>query len=82
MYVNMRGMSKMRTTFSLDSRVLRAARIAAARSGKRDSEIVEEALRSYLALDVVDRVRERATLGAEAADALVYEELHASRAAR
>ena len=82
MYVNMRGMSKMRTTFSLDSRVLRAARIAAARSGKRDSEIVEEALRSYLALDVVDRVRVRATLGAEAADALVYEELHASRAER
>ena len=82
MYVYTLWMSRMRTTFSLDSRVLRAARIAAARSGKRDSGIVEEALRSYLTLDVFDRVRERAALGAEAADALVYEELHASRAAR
>ena len=74
--------SRTRTTFSLDSRVLRAARIAAARAGKRDSEIVEEALRSYLALDVVDRVRERAALDAGAADALAYEELHDSRAER
>ena len=75
-------MSKTRTTLSLDSRVLRAARIAAARTGKRDSAIVEEALRSYLALDVIDRVRERAGIGAEAADTLVYEELHASRMRR
>ena len=46
--------------------------------GKRDSEIVEEALRSYLGLGVVDAVRERAAMGGDAADAL--EELHASRA--
>lgn len=72
-------MSKARTTFSLDARVLRAARIAAARAGKRDSEIVEEALRTYLALDVFERVRDRAALDADDADALAYEELHASR---
>ena len=75
-------MTQMRTTFSLDSRVLRAARIAAARAGKRDSEIVEEALRSYLGLGVVTAVRERAALGSEAAERLAYEELHASRARR
>ena len=75
-------MPKMRTTLSLDSRVLRAARIAAARAGKRDSEIVEEALRSYLGLDVVTAVRERAAMGAEAAERLAYEELHSSRARR
>ena len=75
-------MTQMRTTFSLDSRVLRAARIAAARAGKRDSEIVEEALRSYLGLDVVAAVRERAVMGAEAAERLAYDELHASRARR
>ena len=75
-------MTQLRTTFSLDSRVLRAARIAAARAGKRDSEIVEEALRSYLGLDVVAAVRERAALSAEAAERLAYDELHASRARR
>jgi len=75
-------MPQSRTTFSLDARVLRAARIAAARTGKRDSEIVEEALRSYLGLDVVAAVRERAAIGADAAERLAYNELHASRAAR
>jgi hypothetical protein len=75
-------MTQMRTTFSLDARVLRAARIAAARAGKRDSEIVEEALRSYLGLDVVAAVRERAAMSAEAAERLANEELHASRARR
>jgi hypothetical protein len=75
-------MNRMRTTLSLDARVLRAARIAAARAGKRDSEIVEEALRSYLGLGVVEAVRERAAMSADAADVLAYEELHASRARR
>jgi len=75
-------MQRTRTTLSLDSRVLRAARIAAARAGKRDSELVEEALRSYLGLDVVAAVRERAAMGADAADALAYDELHVSRARR
>ena len=75
-------MPQSRTTFSLDSRVLRAARIAAARTGKRDSEIVEEALRSYLGLDVVGAIRERAAMSAEAADRLADNELHESRAAR
>ncbi len=75
-------MTRMRTTLSLDSRVLRAARIAAARAGKRDSEIVEEALRSYLGLGVVAAARERAAMGAAAADELAYDELHMSRARR
>lgn len=72
-------MSKVRTTLSLDDGVLRAARIAAARAGKRDSEIVEEALRSFLGLAVVDRVRAKSVLQADDAEALAYSELHASR---
>ena len=75
-------MAKARTTLALDPGVLRAARIAAARTGKRDSEIVEAALRSYLGLDVVDAVRGRASLSAAEADALAYRELHASRKRR
>lgn len=75
-------MSQTRTTFSLDSRVLRAARIAAARTGKRDSEIVEEALRAYLGVGVIDRLRATSDLSSEAADKLAYQELHASRKRR
>ncbi len=78
----MRHVVQSRTTLSIDAQVLRATRIAAARAGKRDSEIVEQALRSYLGLDVVPAVRARAGMDADAADQLAYEELHASRARR
>jgi len=74
--------SKTRTTFSLDSQVLRAARIAAARSGKRDSEIVEQALRSYLGFEVIDRIRAKSDLGSDAAETVAHDEVHASRAQR
>lgn len=72
-------MLRTRTTLSIESEVLRATRIAAARSGKRDSEIVEDALRAYLGLAVIDRIRERSNLSAEDAETLAYAELHASR---
>ena len=36
--------------------MLRATRIAAARQGKRESEIVEEALRGYLGLGVLEEI--------------------------
>lgn len=72
-------MSRTRTTLSIDDQVLRAARIAAARSGKRDSELVEDALRAYLGLTVIDRIRSASDLTPEAAEQLAYAELHASR---
>lgn len=72
-------MGRTRATLSIDDDVLRAARVAAARSGKRDSELVEEALRAYLGFAVVERVRGRSDLSPTAADELVYRELHASR---
>lgn len=72
-------MARTKTTVYLDPDVLRAARIMAARTGRRDSDVVEEALRSYLGIEVVDRVRERSPLGSDEAEALAYAELHASR---
>lgn len=75
-------MPRARTTLSLDADVLRAARIAAARTGKHDSEIVEEALRAYLGLGVIDRVRSTSGLSEKAAGKLAYDELHASRRRR
>ena len=71
-------MAKRKTTIYVDEQILRAARVAAARSGKSDSQIVEEALLEYLGLGV-DRVWSRGTLAEEDALGLAYEELHASR---
>jgi hypothetical protein len=54
-------MPKSRTTITLDQEVFRAMKIKAARTGKRDSQVVEEALRRDLGLgdleDVWSRVR-------------------------
>jgi predicted transcriptional regulator len=44
-------MSKTRTTVTLDDEVFRAVRIKAARTGQRDSQVIEEALRRDLGLD-------------------------------
>jgi hypothetical protein len=75
-------MARSKTTIYLDPQVLRATRIAAARAGKRDSDVVEDALREYLGLAVIDRVRSRSDLDAEEAMRLAYEELHAMRRER
>jgi hypothetical protein len=54
--------------------------VAAARAGKRDSDVVEEALRRYLGLALLDQVWVRDDLGEEEALQLAYQELHAMRA--
>lgn len=66
-------------TFYLDEDVLRAARVSAARSDRRDSEVVEQALRAFLGFDVVERVWARSDLGEDAAMELAVSELHAMR---
>jgi hypothetical protein len=75
---------KQRATFSLDPEVLRAARVAAARAGRRDSELVEDALRSYLAIGVLDEIWRRRPADApdlsdEEALRLARDEQHAAR---
>lgn len=71
--------SKKKVTFYLDEEVLRAARVSAARHDRRDSEIVEEALRSYLGFDVLERVWARSDLTADEAMELAVSEQHALR---
>jgi hypothetical protein len=75
-------MGRTKTTVYLDPRVLRATRVRAARTGKRDSDVVEEALREYLGLAVIDRIRARSNLTPEEAEAAAYEELQAFRRER
>ncbi len=71
--------TKKKVTFYLDEDVVRAARVRAARTDRRDSEIVEDALRSYLGFDVVERVWARSNLGEAEAMELAVSEIHAMR---
>ena len=74
-------MSKARTTITLDETVLRAVRVKAARSGRRDSDVIEEALRRDLGLDLLERVWETADLDGEEALRIAVEEQHKARRA-
>ena len=75
-------MARSKTTVYLDPGVLRATRAHAARTGKRNSDIVEQALREYLGLALVERTRAKADLSEDEAMKLAYDELHAMRAER
>jgi len=75
---------KQRATFSLDPDILRATRVAAARAGRRDSELVEEALRHYLAIGVLEEIWQRRPADApelsdEEAVKVAGDEQHAAR---
>ena len=74
-------MPKSRTTVTLDERVLRAVRIRAARTGRRDSEVIEAALRRDLGLDLLERIWASADLDEEEATRLAVEAQHESRRA-
>jgi hypothetical protein len=44
----MAGMTRKKTTVYIDEALLRAAKVAAARTGKREYEVFEDALRRHL----------------------------------
>jgi hypothetical protein len=75
-------MSKARTTLTIDADVLRAVRLRAASTGRGDSEVIEEALRRELGLDLLDRMWERAALPEAQAEALAVEAQHRTRPRR
>lgn len=58
-------MPKARTTVTLDEDVFRAVKIKAARTGKRDSQVIEESLRRDLGLDDLAEIWAKATPAAE-----------------
>lgn len=49
-------MAKIRTTLTIDEEVWKAVRVLAARIGKRDSEVIEAALRRDLGFDLLERI--------------------------
>jgi hypothetical protein len=75
-------MSKVRTTLTVDEDVLRAVKITAARSGKGDSQVIEEALRRDLGLDLLERLWARNDMSEGEAMALAVEAQHATRPTR
>jgi Ribbon-helix-helix protein, copG family. len=75
-------MSKVRTTLTIDEEVLRAVKVRAARTGKGDSEVIEEALRRDLGLELLDRIWAANRLAEDEALALGVEAQHSTRPPR
>jgi ribbon-helix-helix CopG family protein len=75
-------MAKVRTTLTVDEEVLRAVKIRGARTGKGDSEVIEEALRRDFGLDLLDRLWLRNDLSEEQAIELAVEAQHSTRRRR
>jgi hypothetical protein len=75
-------MSKVRTTLTIDEQVLRAVKHSAARSGKRDSQVIEEALRREFGLDLLEGLWARNDLSEEKATAVAVEAQHKTRRKR
>ena len=72
-------MPKVRTTLTIDASVLRAVKVRAARSGRGDSEVIEEALRRDLGLDVLERMWARNDLPESDATELAVDAQHRTR---
>ncbi|HEX3829227.1 MAG TPA: ribbon-helix-helix protein, CopG family [Sporichthyaceae bacterium] len=72
-------MPKVRTTVTIDERVMTAVRVRAARAGKGDSEVIEEALRRDLGLDLLERLWAKNDLSEDEATALALEAQRATR---
>jgi hypothetical protein len=73
-------MPKARTTVSLDEDVFRAVKIKAARTGKRDSQVIEESLRRDLGLDELVEIWSKVNpVTEEESLKLANDELHAMR---
>jgi hypothetical protein len=72
-------MPKVRTTLTIDDEVLRAVKVRAARTGRGDSEVIEDAVRRDLGLDLLERLWSSNRLSEEEASALAVEAQHAVR---
>jgi hypothetical protein len=73
--------AQKKVTYAIDEDVVRAARVHAARTDRRDSEVVEQALKAYLGLDLLQELWAAAGASPATLDEVVAEQ-HASRAAK
>lgn len=70
---------KRKTTMYIDDAILRNVRVAAARAGQHDYEVVEQALRAYLGMDFLQKLSIKNPPGEKEALRIAYQELHRSR---
>lgn len=70
---------KRKTTIYVEDALLRALKIAAARKGQHDYELVEQALRTYLGMELLENVGSKSQLSEKQALSFAYKELHRSR---
>ena len=75
-------MADVRLALTIGEDTMRAVKARAARTGKRDSEVIEDALRRQLALEVLDRLWARNRVPEEKAAQLSVEAQHATRPGR
>ena len=75
-------MTKTRTTLTIDDALLRAVKVRAARTGKGDSEVIEEAVRRHLGHDLLERLWAKNDLTEQEAAELAVEAQHATRRRR
>ncbi len=75
-------MARIRTTLTIDDSVMRAVKLRAARTGRGDSEVIEDALRRDVGLDLLARLWERGALPEEDAMQLALEAQHKTRSRR
>lgn len=75
------AMARHKTTVYIDAELLKAVKIEAARTGQREHEVFETALREYLGFESVERSREHSDLSEKEALDLAYDEIHAARGA-
>ena len=85
--------ARKKTTVYLDPDLLTAAKVLAVSTGRRDYEVLEDALRHYLSADetagsreelraLLDRIDARGHVDEDAATELAYSELRAARKTR
>lgn len=74
--------TKRKLTVYLDPEVARAAKVRAARLDKRDSEVIEDALRAHLGIAALDEAQRLSTLAEDEALDLANVEVHAVRRER
>jgi plasmid stability protein len=70
-------MGKVKTTLSIDEGLMRQVRVRAARTGRRDSEVLEAALRE--GLGIIDRIRAKVALGELESQELAHRVVHEGR---
>lgn len=72
-------MTKTRTTLTIDEDVLKAIKVRAARTGKGESEVIEDAVRRDLGLDLMERLWARNDMPEDEAMELALEAQQAAR---